>query len=122
MSYICDCCNRRFDEPKLHSEYRETLESGYRVFEGVLGCPFCGGPYEEEPVILCSECGEHINDGTLCEDCIGRIDYQIGEILDELSEASRKAYCSEAERFRMYLMGCWRTYKQKEAEKKCAQR
>lgn len=118
MSYICDCCNRTFEEPTTHNEYRETLSPGFYVYEEILGCPFCGGGFEEVPATRCAECGEKVEDDfPICEDCIERIDYQIGEILNELSEESRKAYCENAEQFSQYLMRCYHTYRRKEDEK-----
>lgn len=44
--YNCDCCGRYFDEPVL---YRENCGEcfGFPSYEQILGCPFCGGDYEE---------------------------------------------------------------------------
>lgn len=45
--YICQCCGGRFETPVLWRESRGEY-FGYPVYEEVLGCPYCGGSYENE--------------------------------------------------------------------------
>ena len=44
--YICDSCGRVFDEPVAYEDYRGEC-FGFPSYEQILGCPFCGGEYEE---------------------------------------------------------------------------
>ena len=44
--YSCDCCGRYFDEPTLYREDRGEC-FGFPSYEQILGCPFCGGDFEE---------------------------------------------------------------------------
>lgn len=45
--YICDCCGRRFAQPAIHEEYQGEC-FGFSTYEEMLGCPYCGGSYEED--------------------------------------------------------------------------
>lgn len=45
--YICDCCGRHFTQPTLYDEYQGEC-FGFPTYEEMLGCPYCGGSYEED--------------------------------------------------------------------------
>ena len=45
--YICDCCGRHFTQPALYEEYQGEC-FGFSTYEEMLGCPYCGGSYEED--------------------------------------------------------------------------
>ena len=44
--YSCDCCGRSFSEPAIYWEDRGEC-FGFPSYEKILGCPYCGGDYEE---------------------------------------------------------------------------
>ena len=45
--YSCDCCGRHFEEPVPYREYQGEC-FGFPSYEEMLGCPYCGGGYEED--------------------------------------------------------------------------
>lgn len=47
--YICDCCGRRFAQPAIHEEYQGEC-FGFSAYEETLGCPYCGGGYEDDDI------------------------------------------------------------------------
>ena len=117
MTYICSCCNRRFEEPTTQRGERE-YRANYGGADRELACPYCGGGYEEEEEIYCAECGAKILDGEICEDCQEEIELEIGELLASVSERARRAIFDEENRRCDYLRGCYRQYVKREAGQK----
>lgn len=44
MTYLCQCCGRRFAEPKDYIYHGEAWGLPFEDVES--GCPYCGGAYE----------------------------------------------------------------------------
>lgn len=44
--FICDCCGRVFEEPVEIEDSRGEC-FGFPSYELMLGCPYCGGSYQE---------------------------------------------------------------------------
>lgn len=53
----CDCCGRHFTLPSSHEEYQGEC-FGFPAYEDTLGCPYCGGSYEEDDTSERSFCYE----------------------------------------------------------------
>ncbi len=45
--FHCLCCGRTFPQPGRYAEFRGEY-FGFPVWERLLGCPFCGGAFEEQ--------------------------------------------------------------------------
>lgn len=69
--FKCVECDRVFDEPICWKEGRGEYW-GEPCYEGVAGCPYCKGGFEEAE--QCAVCGEwfylHELQGGVCEECI----------------------------------------------------
>ena len=90
--YICNDCGAIFEKP---AEIEDTSWAWGRPEEYILSrCPYCGGDDFSEGV-KCGVCGEtvsalkaeRVNDGYVCEQCIGITGRQAEKALGELFSA-----------------------------------
>ena len=85
--YKCHDCNLVFSEPKRYSEDRAPYgaELDPRFFETLIGCPSCGGSYEE--AMECVRCNDTYIfsslDHPFCAECTQEILSTYKQFMDE---------------------------------------
>lgn len=70
MIYICEDCNRTFDNDAAMVVHNNHEHFGCYCFEDLLRCPMCGGDLME--IACCELCGEPAPElfGGVCLNCI----------------------------------------------------
>lgn len=63
--YKCRDCGFEFATPRRYYEYHSEVDT--RCYEDYMGCPLCGGVYEEFSHKMCSNCAHFDSLCGICE-------------------------------------------------------